>query len=220
MRRNRKGQFVSNAKKAKSRKRKATRRSGGLSLSVRRPSRVTIRNPRRRTRRKSARRSGGMAFSVRRPSRVVIRNRRRYRRNPNILSSFGLNTPMIKTVGFTVVGVAGTPFLEGFINPFIPATWKTSRVTAYAVKIASALGVGFVVKQLFGGEAAKAATAGGLAYVGVGAIREFAPGLIGSGTGTTTQKYLSSQPNLGLYPGLGSYMTADTPDRLRPETRY
>jgi len=180
-------------------KRKVTRR--------RRPAvAVAVANPRRRRRTYHA---------------APKRRRRSYRRNPSILG-VSYDKSILRSVGFTVVGVAGTPFLEGFLQNTIVKTIGVTdptiqKVLNYGLKVGSAFGVSWGVKQVAGRDAGRYALVGGLAYVAVAAIRDLFPTLLGSGTG----KYLSAQPLLGRYqtPRLGGNITRFTPERLRPQTR-
>ena len=164
-------------------------------------------------RRRHARRNPYLAANPR-------RRRHRARSNPGFsIQALGLNTPTLKTAGYTVIGVAGTPFLEGFIRPVIPATWLTNPLARYAVKIASAIGVGFLVKQIFGVEAGKAALVGGLAYIGTGAIQEFFPTLLAPSMGRyLPPARMGAQPLLGN--GMSSAITARVPERLNPANRF
>lgn len=166
---------------------------------------MIVRNPRRRRR-----------------SYAAPRRRRTYRRNPRITAPFTrfLSMPTLKAVGFTVAGVAGTPFVEGFVNRMLPASITGNKFVGYGVKIVSAWGVGTLVGKFAGKEAGRAAYVGGAVYVALGLIREFAPGVLPS---TSMGKYIGtgSQPMLGKYnPGMGSYATLGVPDRLQPSMRF
>jgi len=39
-------------------------------------------------------------------------------------------------------------------------------------------------------------------------------------TATTSVSGVGAQPLLGMYPSMGSYVTAEAPDRLQPESRF
>ena len=199
------GRYLSNAPR-KTRKRKRT---------------VYAKAPRKGRRRA---RSGGVKAVYRNVRKVAISNprrkaRRRYRRNPAFTLGGLFSQKNLRTVGFTVVGIAGTPFVEGFINNLVVKTIGVtdptlSKVLNYGVKIGSAYGVSFVVQQVAGREAGRLAFVGGLAYVAVSAIRDFFPALLGTGVG--------HQPLLGRYSAsnVSSFITARAPARLRPETRF
>lgn len=205
-RRDARGRFL---KAGGSRKRSTTRRRRVSTTRKRRPAvAVAVANPRRRTyRRRSA------------------PKRRSYRRNPKILGmSYEKNT--LKAVGYTVVGVAGTPFLEGFIQSTVIKTFGVQdptiqKVLNYGIKIGSAFGISYGAKMIGGRDAGRYALVGGLAYCAVAAIRDIFPTLLGTGT---MGKYLNAQPMLGKYqtmrsPQLGSAITRQTPARLSPATR-
>lgn len=123
---------------------------------------------------------------------------------------------MLKDSAYVVGGVIGTPFLEGFVNQFVPASITSNMIGKYAVRIASALGLSFIAGKLLGKEGGKLVAIGGFAYVGVSALKDFVPSVFGT-TGLSGMGY---QPRLGLYPGFGSRVTAQIPDRLRPESRF
>ncbi|MCP5101878.1 MAG: hypothetical protein GY950_00780 [bacterium] len=137
--------------------------------------------------------------------------------------SYEKNT--LRAVGYTVVGVAGTPFLEGFIQSTIVKTIgitdpTLTKVLNYGIKIGSAFGISYGVKMIGGRDAGRYALIGGLAYCAVAAIRDLFPTLLGGGM----SKYLNAQPMLGRYqpmrsPRLGSAITQHTPARLSPATR-
>lgn len=148
------------------------------------------------------------------------RRHRRYRRNAPMLSVIGFNQPMLKAVGFTVLGVAGTPFVEGFVSRFVPATWAANKAVSYGVKFGSAYALHFGVKSFFGREAGRATFVGGLAYIALCAIKDFAPGLLGTGTAVSSQPLIGEYPSVRGRMGMGSYITENAPDRLRAESRF
>ena len=157
-------------------------------------------------------------------SNPYFRRRRRYRRNPDF---FGFAMPDLKTVGYTVAGVAGTPFVEGLVSGTVINTLgvqdKTMRtVVTYALKLASAYGISYAVGMFAGREAKTAALIGGLSYVGVSALSDLGllPGAKVS-TASSTGRYLAAQPLLGAYsPKIGSAVTAFAPGRLQPASRF
>lgn len=156
---------------------------------------------------------------------TVINRRRHYRRNPNILSKIGLNMPTVKAVGYTVLGVVGTPFVEGFAVKYLPTAITGNTFGNYAVKIGSAWLLSFGVDKVAGREAAKATFVGGAAYITVVAIRQFFPTLLGTGaaTSTGTSGYMGKQPLLGSVPRMGAYnlpITAASAQRLDPANRF
>lgn len=154
------------------------------------------------------------------------RYKRRYRRNPFGLERFGLNTPTLTTMAYTSIGVIGTPVVEGFAAQVIPmpADPMFNKLARYAVKIGSAVAVGFLVRQIFGRDAGKAALVGGGAYILVDAIREFMPGMLPAGAPGAGYYFptMGAQPLLGAYPdmGMSSVLTDTAPERLRPESRF
>lgn len=202
--RNAKGRFV------KTSRAKTTRRRRGMS---RRTAAAVTRHIRRH-----GRRSGRRVVRLHRGQVALVnRHRRHYRRNPGMFSGIGLNTETLKTVGLTAGGFLGTPFVEGFVVNYLPTSLTSNRFARYAIRIAAAVGLGFLVGKAIGKEAGKKVAIGGLAYFGVGLIKDFMPTL-GTGTGS----YLRSQPLLGTYQksSMGSYMTSSGPARNDPANRY
>ena len=137
-----------------------------------------------------------MARNPRRRRSVARVRRRAYRRNPSMFGGglFG-NLPALQTVLFTGVGFVGTPIVEGFATRIIPATITGNTFGKYAVRIASVIGVTFLVKTLIGSAEAKPVAVGGGLYVATTAIAEFAPGIVPGLSGFAP----------GLTPGLGAY---------------
>ena len=144
-------------------------------------------------------------------------HRRSYRRNPGMFSGIGFNMETLKTVGLTAGGFLGTPFVEGFVVNYLPASLTSNKYARYAIRIAAAVGLGYLVGKAMGKDAGKKVAVGGLAYFGVGLVKDFMPTL-GTGTGA----YLRAQPLLGAYQrsSMGSYMTSAAPSRLDPANRY
>lgn len=211
-RRNRKGQFVKG--NAPARKRSRRRRHSVARRRIRVVRHPALVNPRRRHRRRSY---------------VARRRHRRYaRRNPVFGNLFSGNT--LKMVAFTGAGLAGVPFVEGFIASAVPQIYpadpSTRKLVSYGVKIASAWGLSWGVGKIAGHDAGRATLIGGLAFVAVTALRDLGVfGLLTPATTTGTGKYLrgaGSQPLLGRYPsmGLGSQVTSHTANRLNPANRY
>lgn len=145
--------------------------------------------------------------------------RRSYRHNP---ISFGglFSAPMLKTVAFTAGGFLGVPFVEGFVNTFVPTSIQ-GRVTSYAVKVASLIGLSWVVGRFVSKDAGQKVAVGGAAYIAIFAVKDFFPTLLpaaASGAG----RYIGAQPLLGSYQRnfMGSPITATAPTRLMPSSRY
>lgn len=211
--RNAKGRFVKRAAA------KVTRRRRSVKRSYAAPRRATARRRRSAPRRRSV---------IRAPRHSVIltnprRRRRSYRRNPAILSKLGLSNPTLKVVGFTVGGMVGTPFVEGFAQTVIPASISSTKIGSYAVKIASALAVSFAVGKIFGREAGRSAFIGGASYIAVQAFREFVPGVLPASSGTGYYLGQAHQPLLGEYQprGLGqTQIMQGVPDRLQVGSRF
>jgi hypothetical protein len=152
---------------------------------------------------------------------LVNPRHRRARRNPGLsLRGLGFDGSMLKTVGFTVLGVIGTPFVEGFASKFLPATITTNKLGNYAIKIASVFGLGFVAKKTLGQQASNAVFIGGAAYVALALMKDFMPQLMPVSTPIAVSG-AGMQPLIGEYfGGTGSYLTDREPDRLRPESRF
>ncbi len=151
------------------------------------------------------------------------RGHRRAKHNPPELSSI-FSKPTLKSVGFAVVGLAGTPIIEGFANRYLPSSIVGNKWAGYAVKGLSAWGLGWGVGKIAGREAGRAVLVGGLAYAGLTIIKDFFPTMFGlvSAPAPATGRYLRSQPLLAEYafPGLSGPITAGTPSRLDPASRF
>lgn len=177
-----------------------------------------------RRKRKSARKSRSYARGNE-PARRKT-GKRSHKRNPFGLERIGLTTPTLTAVAFTSAGVIGTPLVEGFVAQLIPLPVdKTFNALArYAIKVGSAVVVGFAVGQIFGRDRGKAALVGGGAYILVDAIREFVPGMQlpapSAAAGAYFPTRMGAQPLLGRYPSLGSAITYNAPERLQPESRF
>ena len=210
--RNAKGRFVKRVA-AKATRRRSVRRAA--------PRRVS-----RSRRRVSASRRRGSVIRAPRHSVILTnprRRRRSYRRNPAILSKLGLSNPTLKVVGFTVGGMVGTPFVEGFAQTVIPASISSTKIGSYAVKLASALAVSFAVGKVFGREAGRSAFIGGASYIAVQAFREFVPGVLPATSGTGYYLGQAHQPLLGEYQPRGVGQTQimqGVPDRLQVGSRF
>jgi hypothetical protein len=184
------------AKKVHRRRRHVARRAG-TRITMSRPRRVTLVNPRRR------------------------RHYRRYRRNdPGFL---GFDRQSLTQIGGVVAGMIGTPFVEGYVLQLVPSSLTADKTTGmivrYGVKIASVAGLSFLAKQVLGRDFARTVLIGGGAYIAMNALQEFGvlPGASASAPAQITG--LRAQPLLGEYQ-LGSYITQDAPERLQPEARF
>lgn len=210
--RNAKGQFVKRNAPKRRRHVRRHHRAASRRRSVRVVRHPVLVNPRRRRRTYRA--------------NPVRRRRRHYRRNPVFGNLFSGNT--LKLVAYTGVGLAGVPFVEGFIASAIPQIYpsdpSTRKLVSYGVKIGSAWALSWGVGKIAGPEAKRATLIGGLAYVAVVALSDLGVfSMLKPATTTTTtgtSKYLGSQPLLGRYPGMGSRMTTGTAARLNPANRY
>lgn len=107
-----------------------------------------------------------------------------------------LSFPPLQSVLYVGVGMAGTPVAEGFISAYLPASITGSTIGKYAVRIGTVLGLTFIAKSLMGREQAKLVAIGGGVYVGMSAIREFAPGMIPG-----VSAYALGGPTLSAYTG-------------------
>ncbi len=168
-------------------------------------------NPRRRHRR--SRRNpypvAGLALNPRRRHRrrtrrnpVMRYRRRRARRNPAIL---GLSLPPLQPVLYAGIGFIGTPWLEGVLSAYMPASITTSTVGKYAVRIGSVVGLSMIAKMVLGKTAATYVGVGGGAYVLVTAIKEFS-GFNPMGLAAYRSPGMGAYRSLGAYraPGLGA----------------
>jgi len=180
-------------------------------ITVSRPRRVTLVNPRRRRRYRHNDPDPGRRY----------RRYRRYRRNdPGFL---GFDKHSLTQIGGVVAGMIGTPFVEGYVLQLVPSSLTADKTTGlivrYGVKIASVAGLSFLAKQVLGREFARTVLIGGGAYIAMNALQEFGvlPGASASAPAQITG--LRAQPLLGEYQ-LGSYITQDAPERLQPEARF
>lgn len=177
--------------------------------------RAVLFNPRKTARkRRSYRRND--------PARRAVR---RYRRNPGFASIFSMNT--LQLAAWTGAGFLGTPLVAGFVMGYIPITDPTTRKWAgYAVDIGAAWGLSWGVEKVGGRDAGRAVLIGGIAYVAVSLVRDFAPALFGTTTAPALSAYpgMRHQPLLGRYepsrPGMGSVITSRTAARLDPANRF
>lgn len=177
----------------------------------------------RRTRR-TARAVISLSNPRRRARRHVSRRRYHARRNPAFsLNQFGMSKDTLKTVAFTAGGMIGTPIIEGFVYQYVPVTFTSNVFGKYVVRIGSALLLAWGVGKFVGAEAGKKVAVGGLAYIALGAIKDFFPTLLPASTGVQgmgAYMPLRRQPLLGAYQrsALGSTVT-NVPSRLQPN-RY
>lgn len=84
----------------------------------------------------------------------------------------------MSTVLYTAGGFVTPPFVEGLIARVVPVDLQSSTLGKYAIRIASVLGLTWAVKNFIGRQEAFYVGLGGWSYVGITAIREFAPSLI------------------------------------------
>jgi hypothetical protein len=162
-----------------------------------------VRSFRKNAHRRKGGRRHAMAHNPRRRKsyrRNPVHNARRrsYRRNPGLGLGGFFSLPPLQSVIYGGVGFAGTPFLEGFLVPYLPTAITGNTVGKYATRIAVVLGLTFLAKSLLGREPAKMVGVGGGMYVAVSAVREFAPDVA---------------KRIGLagytaYPGLNAYTSA------------
>ncbi len=127
-------------------------------------------NPRRHRRRKHN-------PSVRHYARRARSSVRRHARRAATAMGF-LTLPPLQSVLYVGVGLAGTPLAEGFISGYLPAAITGNTIGKYAVKIATVLGLSYLVKSIMGREQGKLVAVGGGVYVVMSAVRQFAPGFI------------------------------------------
>lgn len=155
-RRDRLGRFVKSSSRRRSTSRRRKRRNaypvGGV---VRSP------NPRRR-RRTNAYRS-------------VARRRSRRARNPRVL---GLTLPPLTKVAFGLAGFIAPPAVEGALSRFLPVGIQSNSVGKYLIKGASVAGLTIATRKIASREASNAILFGGLMYVGMSLITDFAPQLL------------------------------------------
>ncbi len=206
------GRFMSRASaSAPRRKRRVTRRvrvhTGRFGRRVRRvrvaKHPVLVNRRRRRTRRYA-----------------YVSNPRRRRLNARGFMKI-FSRPMLRTVGYSVVGFVGTPMLTGFLNRWLPSQITVNRWGQYLIKAGSAYGLSLVADRVAGREAGRSVLIGGLAYVTLGVVQDFFPQLLG-GTAAPTGRYLQKQPLLAEYvtPSMRGPITAGAPTRLDPANRF
>lgn len=118
--------------------------------------------------------------------------RRRARRNPQFLGAL----PPLKSILYVGAGLVVPPLVATQIMKFLPTEWATSKPAFYAVKAASVVLPGMLIKKFVSNEAGNLVLLGGAASFAIDLLKE---------TGLLTQLGLSgapSQPFLGYYPGL------------------
>lgn len=137
---------------------------------------IAINRPRRRKKARTYHmtktRKGSYAYNPRK--RHSSHRRKSARRNPAIL---GVTLPPITMIAWGAGGFIAPPMVEGFVNKFLPAEVTTSVLGRYAVKIASVLGLTYLVKTVLSAKEAFPVALGGSLYVVVSAVNEFAPQL-------------------------------------------
>lgn len=150
-------------------------------------------------------------------SRSVARRTRRnsYRRNPAIM---GISLPPMKKVAFAGIGFLGTPMLENAIATYIPASFMTSTVGKYAVRVGAAMLLAFGIRKFVGKEEGDMALIGGGVNILATAAVEFLPGTFGtvSVPSTALSAYVTPNRALAAYvpsnqrinSALGAYQSA------------
>lgn len=193
------------------------RRRRGRRASPRRRRRAYSLNPRRRVRR-----------GYRRSPR-----RRRYSRNPS-MSLMGFRLPAIADILSAGAGLVVPPVMAGYLMGYVPATWKTSKLTYYGVKVASVVLPSMIVRRFVSRRAGNIMLLAGAATFAVDLVREFAPSLLPT-AGVAGQPFLGfyeSMPRRGA--GMGRYASIPvrsqpvqrtpllslTPERLSPGARF
>jgi hypothetical protein len=128
-------------------------------------------NPRKRAMKNRRHRSRRNPIVTRHARRVA---RRTARRNPAFL---GVALPPINMIAWGAGGFIGTPMVESYINRFMPAEVTSNVLGRYAVKIATVLGLTYLVKHVLSAKEAFPVALGGSLYVVTSAINEFVPQL-------------------------------------------
>lgn len=188
-------------------------------------------NPKRRRRRRHARPNTPVpnATHRRRARRHhASGRRRRYRSNPPGLSLMGFQLPSIQTIAWTGTGFLAPSFAEGFMRRYLPTELYASPLGRYVVKIGSVLGLGWLAGSFAGSEARNKVLLGGSVYVLANLVSDYLPritaGTSAPAPATSTGLYqpVGHQPMIGAgrYTPVGSLMTNNAPERLRPENRY
>jgi hypothetical protein len=156
---------------------------------------------RRARRRRNPYPVAGVALNPRRRHRrrnpVARHHRRRGRRNPSVTKILGVELPPMQAVLWAGVGFVAPSSVETWLNANVTGSLATTTVGKYAVRIASVLGVSWIVKSIMGPSEGRMAGIGGGAYVLISALKEFAPA--------------GSIPGLNAYvapgaPGLSAYV--------------
>jgi hypothetical protein len=129
----------------------------------------------------------------------------------------------LQTVAFTAGGMVGTPIIEGFVYQYIPVAFSGNVFGKYVIRIGSALLLAWGVGKIAGQEAGKKVAVGGLAYIALGAVKDFFPTLLPASapvSGLGAYMPLRRQPLLGAYQrsSFGSTVQ-NVPTRLQPN-RY
>lgn len=184
--------FRKGAKKAAPKRKRARRRTQSNPY----PMAGLVVNPRRRRRKAS-------------PARRA--RRRSFQRNPKLL---GISLPPLNKVLFAGVGFVAPPMLEGLLSQFIPAELQSSVVGKYAIRIASVLGLTYLVRRFVGKSEGDMALIGGGVYVASTAAMEFAPSIFGAHppvlptvNPSGVSGYISGGALAGYVPGTGRVNT-------------
>lgn len=162
--------------------------------------------------------------------RNPVRVARRYRRNPGVRSIFSADS--MSKVGYAALGIWGVPVVAGAINYVLPATINsmisTNPIMKIALKGASAFGLYWVADKFISKKAGEFVLVGGLAYLALSVVNEFAPAAMnpfGMGRyigGAGKQPLLAGAAGAGRYlaPGMRGPITANTSARLSPASRF
>ena len=154
------------------------------------------------------------------------RRRRRARRNPpnggeRGLRLAGVTLPGLQTAAFATGGFILPPIIESYLRPMLPANISTTAWGKYLLKFGTVFGLTWGARAFAGSSAAYKVGIGGMVYLSASIVRDFMPNLVG----TTAAPAVAYYPRLASQPLLGDYMrnsniTATTPSRLQPQSRY
>ena len=135
--------------------------------------------------------------------------RRRRHRNPRMLGGVIKSTVMPAATG--AVGGLVLDVVYGRISPMLPAALQTG-LPAFAVKAASAVGLGMLAGRFVGRERAKVATIGAVTVLFYGMLKSYLSAAVPSLGLSGYQDFVtySGQPGMGAYMprNLGAYMPA------------
>lgn len=89
----------------------------------------------------------------------------------------GVALPPVNMILWGAGGFVGTPMVENYLVRFMPAEIMSNPLGRYAVKIATVLGLTYLVKHVLSAKEAFPVALGGSLYVVNSAINEFVPQL-------------------------------------------